>query len=346
MKIMVGIDLHGNNAMCGLVDLEGKRLLHKKVPCQIGKVVEFLGPYKERIERVAVESTFNWYWLIDGLQEAGYEVALANPAKIIQYEGLKKVDDKSDAYHIAELMRLGILPTGHIYDRQSRPVRDALRRRLGWVQKRTALYLSFKSLCARTLGVRMPLKELKKLSVEQARGMFSHRFDQLVAQEQIELIGRLNQSIESIEKQLLAEVPQRPYYRRLLTIPGIGEILALTITLETGPIERFASAGDYASYCRCVESQRLSNDKRKGRNNGKCGNKYLGWAFVEASNFARRYDPLSRQFHDQKESRTNGIVATKALACKLSKAAWHVMREEVNYDPRRVFPGIKQVEKK
>jgi transposase len=337
MKIMVGIDLHSNNAMCGLMDMAGKRLLHKKVPCQMSKVLELLDPFKEQIERVAVESTFNWYWLIDGLEDAGYEVVLANPAKIVQYEGLKKVDDKSEAYHLAELMRLGILPTGHIYDRQSRPVRDALRRRLGWVQKRTALYLSFTSLCARTLGVKVPLKELKKLSAEEARGMFSHRFDQLVAQEQIELIGRLNQSIESVEKQLLAEVPQRPYYRRLLSIPGIGVILGLTITLETGPIERFASAGNYASYSRCVESQRLSNDKLKGRNNRKCGNKYLGWAFVEASNFARRYDPLSR---------TNGIVATKALACKLSKAAWHVMSEDVNYDPRRVFPGVNQAENK
>lgn len=340
MKIMVGIDLHSNNAMCGLMDMEGKRLLHKKVPCELSKVVELLAPFKEQIEMVGVESTFNWYWLVDGLQDHGYRVVLANPAKIIQYEGLKKVDDKSDAYHLAELLRLGILPTGHIYDRNSRPVRDALRRRLGLVQKRTALYLSFESLCARTLGVKMPLKELKKLSVEQASGLFTHRFDQLVAREQIELIRRVSQSIELIEGEVLGVASKLPYYRRLLTLPGIGVILGLTITLETGPIERFASAGDYASYCRCVESQRWSNDKVKGRNNGKCGNKYLGWAFVEGSNFARRYDAPSRQFYDQKQSQTNTIVATKALACKLSKAAWHVMSEDVNYDPRRVFPGL------
>ena len=104
-----------------------------------------------------------------------------------------------------------------------------------------------------------------------------------------------------------------------------------------GDIGRFAGAGNFASYCRAVEAQRTSNQKKKGENNSKCGNKYLGWAFVEAANFARRYDERCRKWYDRKAAKTSTIIATKALACKLAKAAWHVMSAGVDYDSARVF---------
>jgi transposase len=115
-----------------------------------------------------------------------------------------------------------------------------------------------------------------------------------------------------------------------------------TITLETVDPKRFASPGDYASYCRCVDSRRMSNGKKKGENNGKCGNKYLAWAFVEAANFAQRHDAACRKFYDRKKAQVNGIVATKALACKLAKAAWHMMSQNTDYDAGRMFPGAKK----
>lgn len=341
MKIMAGIDLHSNNAMIGLVDMEGRRLLHKRTACELPKVLEVLEPYRERIDTIAVESTFNWYWLVDGLQAKQYRVVLANPAGIDQYDGLKHVDDKSEAYFLAELLRLGILPTGHIYDKELRPVRDLLRRRLGLVRKRTALILSFKSLYTRTTGGSLSLARVKSLDPTGAAALYTHPADQLIASEQMKIMGQLEQSIALIEKAVLKVVQHLPLYERLQSIPGIGKILGLTITLEVGDINRFHSAGNYASYCRCVQSCRTSNDKNKGRNNGKCGNKYLAWAYVEAANCAKRYNPACHQFVDRKTSQTNGIVAIKALACKMSKASWHVMKENVDFDPKRLFPDMK-----
>jgi transposase len=134
-KLMAGIDLHSNNMFCGIVDMEGKRVFEKKLPCEIDSVARALKPFKKRLERIAVESTYNWYWLVDGLQDRGYPVVLANPAAMRQYDGLKHADDKSDAFFLAEMSRLNILPTGHICDRQVRPVRDLLRRRMGLVHK-------------------------------------------------------------------------------------------------------------------------------------------------------------------------------------------------------------------
>ena len=111
----------------------------------------------------------------------------------------------------------------------------------------------------------------------------------------------------------------------------------MTITLEVGDIKRFAGAGNFASYCRTVEAKRTSNSKQKGENNSKCGNKYLAWAFVEAANFARRYDEQCRKWFDRKAARTSNVIATKALACKLAKAAWYLMSEETDYDSKRMF---------
>lgn len=340
MKIMVGIDLHSNNALCGLMDESGRRLTQKQLPCDLATILQLLKPYKNRIATVAVESTYNWYWLVDGLQDHGYHVVLANPARMKPYDGLKHTDDVSDAYFLAELLRLNILPTGHLYDRQTRPVRDLLRRRLLLVRQRTTLILSFKSLHERTLGQRVPLARVKTMSVQETQARFPDPADQLLSGTEIELMGHLTDAITKLERHILGVAGEWTTYQRLQELPGIGKILGLTIALETGDAQRFADAGNFASYSRCVKSLRTSNGKKKGENNRKCGNQYLAWAFVEAAHFACRYDEPCRRFYDRKKQQTNPVIATKALACKLAKAAWHVMAEDVPYDAARVFgPG-------
>jgi transposase len=335
--LMAGIDLHSNNVMIGIVDQQGRRVAHQKLPCELARVVGFLKPYRARLKSVAVESTYNWYWLVDGLRAQGYPVVLANPAGFEPYSGIKHVDDKSDAFFLAELQRLNILPTGYIYDPQLRPVRDLLRRRLGLVQQRTALLVSFKSLYVRTTGQELKLGRLKALAPEEAGALYEHPANQLIARLQKEHIQQLDRSIGRIEKTVLGSVRQSPCYQRLNTLPGVGRILGMTITLEVGEIGRFKAAGNFASYCRAVDARRTSNEKNKGRNNRKCGNKYLGWAFVEAANFARRYDERSRKWFDRKAAKTSRVLATRALACKLAKAAWHVMTQNVDYDGDRVY---------
>jgi len=336
-KVVAGMDLHSNNVVIGIMDEDGKRLASRKVSCDLREVVQFLTPFKKRLEAVGVESTYNWYWLVDGLQALKYPVVLANPAGMEQYSGIKHADDTNDAFFVAELLRLKILPTGHIYDAELRPMRDVLRRRLSLVHQRTALMLSFMSLYARTTGLEMSLSRLKELEVEEAKKLYEHPANQLIAGLQIQQIEHLTGSIEKIEKVVLACAQHLPFYPKLLTLPGVGRILGMTITMEVGDIKRFAGPGNFASYCRTVEAKRTSNQKKKGANNAKCGNKYLAWAFVEAANFAKRYDQQCRKWHDRKSAKTSPVIATKALACKLAKAAWYVMVEQTDYDSQRMF---------
>lgn len=287
------------------INQDGKRLAHRKLDCDLKTVEEFLKPLKPQLQSIAVESTFNWYWLVDGLRAKGYPIDLANPAKIEQYNGLKHVDDQDDAYHLAELQRLKILPTAHVYDPELRPVRDLLRRRNNLVHQRTALLLSFKSLYMRTTGHGLDLNEAKKLEPKEAGQLYEHPANQLIAQVQAEHLQALAKSISRIEKAVLACTRELPIYEKLLTLPGIGRILAMTITMEVGDGKRFKRDGDFASYCRMADAQHLSNGKRKADNNSKCGNKYLSWVFVEASNFARRYDEHCRRWYDRKAAKTS-----------------------------------------
>jgi len=332
--------LHSNNVMIGVINQEGKRVVHRKLECDLKQVIGFLEPMKARLASMAVESTFNWYWLVDGLRAKGYPIDLANPAKIEQYSGLKHADDKDDAFHLADLQRLEILPKAHIYDPQLRPVRDLLRRRAHLVHQRTALLLSFKSLYTRTTGESLALSDVKKLEAKEAPKLYEHPANQLIAQVQAEHIQALGESIGRLEKAVLGYTRAIPLYEKLLTIPGIGRVLGMTITMEVGDIKRFKTDGDFASYARMVDARRLSNGKVKAENNQKCGNKYLSWAFVEAANFARRYDAHCRRWYDRKAGKTSKVIATKALGCKLAKAAWHIMTNQSNYEEKRMFPEL------
>ena len=337
MKAYAGIDLHSSNNYVGVIDEQDRRLYGKRLPNTLEDVLMALAPFKEDLEGVVVESTYNWYWLVDGLKEHGYKLHLANPSAVKQYEGLKHTDDKWDSFWLAHMRRLNILPEGYIYPKEERPVRDLLRRRLLYVRHRTAHILSLQSMIARGLGIQISGSTIRAMKEADAEKMFDQPQSALAAKNSIAVIRFLKERIKSIEKEVQSQIKLRKEFRMLLTITGIGDILGSTIMLEVGDIHRFPKVGNYASYCRCVKSEKLSNGKKKGENNKKNGNKYLSWAYVEAANFAIRHCPKSESFYQRKKAKTNGIVALKALSNKLARASYYVMRDQAPYDAKKLF---------
>ncbi len=267
METYAGIDLHSSNNFIGVIDEQDKILYGKRHSNQLDDVLRALDPFQDSLKGVVVESTFNWYWLVDGLQEHGYRVHLANPSAIQQYEGLKHTDDKWDSYWLAHMYRLGILPEGYIYPKEHRAVRDLLRRRLLFVQQRTSHILSLQSMISRNLGFKMSNNEIKKLRPEDSAGLFGCPNLAFMAHNSLAAINFLKKIILDIEKNVKSQVKMRKEFLMLQTIPGIGNILGLTIMLEVGNIARVPKVGNYSSFCRCVESKRISNGKIKGENN-------------------------------------------------------------------------------
>jgi transposase len=337
MKVYAGIDLHSSNNYVGIINEEDQRLYQKRLPNRLEDILLALEPFKGSLKGVVVESTYNWYWLVDGLQEHGYKVHLANPSAIKQYEGLKHTDDQWDSFWLAHMKRLNILPQGYIYPKEERPVRDLLRRRLLFVKHRTSHILSFQSAITRNLGYKMTVNEIKRLEESDADRLFEDPFLVSAAKNGISTIVFLSERIKEIEKAVKPHVQLKPEFAYLLTMPGIGNILGLTIMLEVGDISRFPSVGDYSSYCRCVKSDRLSNKKTKGEGNRKNGNKYLAWAYVEAANFAKRHYQEAQSFYQKKKAKRNETVAIKALSNKLARASYYVMRDQVPYDMNQLF---------
>ena len=324
MKLYAGIDLHSSNNYIGIIDKKDKRYYGKRMPNDINQVLLALEPFRADLQAAVVESTYNWYWLVDGLQAHGYE-------------GLKHTDDKWDSFWLAHMKRLGILPEGYIYPKEERPVRDLLRRRLLFVRHRTAHILSLQSMISRNLGYKVSGNNIKKLEEKDAQELFDSPNVVFMAQNNISAIQFLKKIIMDIEKKVLSQVKLRKDFEMLLTIPGIGKILGLTIMLEVGDPGRFAKVGDYSSYCRCVSSNKYSNGKKKGENNKKNGNKYLAWAYVEAANFAIRHSLEAQRFYQRKKAKSNGIVAIKALSNKLCRASYYIMRDHVPFDEDKLY---------
>jgi transposase len=339
-KLYAGLDLHKSNVFCGLIDQEGRPIYRRRLPTDLPTILQALAPYQPQLQAVAVESTFNWYWLVDGLQEARYPVRLANPTAMQQYSGLKQTDDETDALWLAELLRLGILPEGYIYPKAERPARDMLRRRMLVTRQATQTLLSLQSMVSRHCGQSVSAAKLSAWTLAEVRATFADACSQQTAAALLELLGQQRRIQHDLETQVLAAAKPTEPFQRLVTLPGIGQILGLTIALETGPIARFASAGDYASYCRAVNSRCESAGKKKGENNRKNGNKYLAWAYVEAAQFAQRYNPSAQAWFARKMAKKSRVVAIKALACKLAKAAFYVLRDAVEFDEHKLFGGV------
>jgi len=338
MELYSAIDLHSNNSHVAIIDDQYKRVFYRKLANDAKLITNAFAPFRARLKGIVIESTLNWYWLADLLMENGYSVHLANPCGIQKYSGLKHADDRHDAFWLAQMLALNILPEGYIYPKEERPLRDLLRKRAHLVRVRTSLILSLQNIVMRNHGVKIHSSDLKKLTQDPVAELLKDQEElALAGSASKETINFLTGQIQRIETAVRSKARLKEPFSKLLTLPGVGDILGMTILLETGPIERFKGVGHYASYCRKVSSRWTSNEKTKGKGNTKNGNRYLSWAFSEAADHARQTHELSRNFYNRKLNQTNASVAHHALAHKLARAAYFIVRDHVEFKEDKMF---------
>jgi transposase len=337
MALYCGIDLHSRDSWLAILNEELEVVGETKVGNDLETIIRVLEPHREALEGVAVESTFNWYWLVDGLMDAGHRVHLTNTWAVKQYEGLKYTDDRHDARWLAHLLALGILPEGYIYPKEERSARDLMRRRAFLVRKRTSFILAMRGAFECRTGMRVNSNDLKKWKAEDVMAYVEDPMAAFGITCLLEPMHALSAQIKKIEKAALSRGRLRPEFVPLETVWGIGKILALTIMYEVGDVARFRKVGNFTSYCRLVNTARLSAGKRKGSGNRKNGNPYLSWAYSEAAHHAVRHHPEAQKYFQRKRAKTNGIIAIRALAHKLARASYHVMRDHVDFDPKKAF---------
>lgn len=337
MGLYAGIDLHGKNHVLLIINQLDEWVHKTRIANNINLTLDVLNRFKNRLEAIAVESTYNWYWLVDGLKRNGYNVKLAHPAAFERYGGIKYTNDYSDAFYLAQLLRKGDLPEGNIMDIKRRQIRDLLRKRVMLMQEKTKHILSLQSLIARNSGKMLPNNNIKSLTKNNIKELFQNEFLIMNAIMHINMMDKIKSELKPIEKKIFSELKITKEYKLIQTVDGIGKVLAATIILETGNISRFKQVGNYSSYCRLVKSERRSNGRRKGKNNHKNGNKYLCWAYVEAATFMIRNNEKARKFYHRKKTKTNKIIAKKALANKIARACFYILRDNVEFNEKKLF---------
>ena len=315
-KFFCGVDLHSNNAMYVITDQQDKLLLKKRLPNQLPVVLESLEPFRKQLKVVAVESTYNWYWLVDGLMDHEYPVVLANPSAIDQYDGIKEANDLTDAAFLARLARLDILPTGYIYPREDRPVRDLLRRRTLIVKQRTAIIQSLQNMAMRQTGQSISWRVIRKLSDEERTEFLGdHDCLAFVTTEQADLIQLLKEKSKRFKEKVLEHAHLKPAYECLLTIPGVGVRTGEAVVAYMDDPRRFSRNKSVGTYFGLVPCQDASAGKNRFGRITREGPATVRRLLVQAAWQAIRRSPEARAFfervqHDDPERKKKAIVAT------------------------------------
>ena len=335
-----GIDLSARDSHLCVVDDSLSIHLQQKSANELTHISNLLLPFKPDL-KIVVESTFNWYWIVDGLLALGFDVSLAHTLGLAMITQAKVKTDRRDAFALAKLLRAGLIPQAYIYPPSTRPVRDLLRRRLKLVRLRAHEYGSLRQLLLREGILSISRNEIKLAEDERLKQWFTHPLLVISASHQIERIELLSRQIQELEQQIIDLTRNEADYKRLLKISGIGRILALTILYEMGEISRFQSARQFSSYCRLVPGVAQSGTvSRRGRAS-KQGNAYLKSAFNQAAVAAVRSYPRIRSCYERHLQRHRGsarkLVAYNVVAHKLAQAVYFVLKQGGDYREEMLF---------
>jgi transposase len=202
MKIYCGIDLHSNNSVVALTDENDQVVYQRRLRNELELILNEIEPFKESIQGIVVESTYNWYWLVDGLIEAGHTVHLANIAAMQQYSGLKYTDDNHDARWLAHMLRIGVLAEGYIYPKEDRAIRDLLRKRSQMVKQKVTQMLSISGLFARNCGNSISANNIRKLTADEVDRIFPDINLASAMKSNLAVMRCLEEQIQSLEQQV------------------------------------------------------------------------------------------------------------------------------------------------
>ena len=340
MEFYCGIDLHSKCSQVGIIDQDLKVLTNQKIPNDLEAILSVLSTVPGK-PKVAVESTFNWYWLVDGLEDAGYDVKLGHTLALSMITKAKVKTDRRDAIVLARLLRMGELPEGYIHPRKSRYLRDLIRRRTSVVSLRAREYTGLRLLLYQEGLSDHSRNSIQRLSESELDALFSNEEVRLIASQELERIALYGEQISEIETRILQRSKDDVSYRRLREIPGLGEALAAVIFYESGEMTRFPGVRNYCSYSRVVPGAADSGGKTSRGRGSKQGNPHLKSAFSQAAVHAVRYYPTIRRYFDRQMNRRRGrsrkLVCYGIIAHKIAMATYFVLRDQVAYEERLLF---------
>jgi len=329
-----GVDLHAKSMFVCIMNARGEIISHRNMPNEFSIFMKVIEPYCYSIA-VGVESTFNWYWLADRCKETGIPFFLGHALYMKALHGGKKKNDRIDSKKIADLLRCNLFPRAYPYPEGMRATRDLLRRRHRFVALRAEGYTHIQNTFSQQAIEGVGSLDVKK---KDTRGNLSkllpHPDLAMTVECDIDMINSLDLIIRKIEKEIYAQAKNhdRKALSILMTVPGIGEMIALTILYEIHTIERFSSAQKFSSYCRLVKCQRTSNGKPTGDGNNKIGNPHLKWAFSEIIIHAQRELERIKRYYERLKSKHGKGKSKSIIAHKFAVAVYYMLKNGEAFD--------------
>ena len=331
-----GIDLHARTMYMCILNQEGAVLLHRNMKAEPDAFLKAVAPFRRDLA-VAIECIFTWYWLADLCAKEQIPFVLGHALYMKAIHGGKAKNDKIDALKIASLLRGGMMPQAYAYPAEMRSTRDLLRRRMHLMRQRAELLAH-----VQLTNQQYNLPEIgRKIAYRSNREGVAERFaDPVVASNvafDLKRITFYDDLLNQIELEIVRHAKQHDAntFHLLDTIPGVGKILALVMLYEIHDIGRFESVQDFASYCRLVKPKKESAGKVYGSSGGKIGNAHLKWAFSEAAVGFLRNNPAGQTYLARLEAKHGKAKALTALAHKLARAVYHMLRRKEAFDMKR-----------
>ena len=335
-----GIDLHARQMYACVMDRQGKKLVHTNIA---GNDWEYflkrVKPYRHDLTVVS-ECTFNWYWLADACFEADIPFVLAHALYLKHIHGGKNKNDRIDSEKLAHLLRANLIPPSYIYPSERRPVRALLRQRMSYVWERATLktHLSMNQ-TAEGLVPAGKSGHNRDRWEEDILAQYSNPLHKFAASCDMDMIRAYDGQIEKLEAEIVRQAKKglgRDFHL-LLSVPGIGRVLAMTLLFEIDTIDRFPTVKDFLSYCRLVKGSVASAGKIKGLTGGKMGNAYLRWVFGEAAVIAKRNHWLLTPYAERLTAKHGKFKGNAILANKIARAVYFMLQQGTAFDAERVI---------
>ncbi len=300
-----GIDLHARSMFVTVLNKAGEVLFRRDMPNDFKVFLKFMQPYLSSLA-VGVESTYNWYWLADACRQAKIPFYLGHALYMKAITGGKKKNDRIDSKTIADLMRSNMFPLAYAYPKEMRATRDLLRRRHRMVTLRAEAYKHIQLIFTQQGILDIATAEVKS---KKTRHTLPEKFSQpdlkMTIESDLNVVEAFDPIIAKLERQIIAQAQyhDRKAFELLQTVPGIGEMLALTILYEMHTVARFESPQLFSSYCRVVKCERTSCGKNTGGGNQKIGNPYLKWALGQIIIHAQIYSARIKRYYEQLQAK-------------------------------------------
>ena len=335
-----GIDLHARQMYVCVMDQQGKKLVHRNIrENDFEYFLKLVAPYRHDLTVVS-ECTFNWYWLADACFAADIKFVLAHALYLKHIHGGKNKNDRIDSEKLAHLLRANLIPPSYVYPSARRPVRLLLRQRMSYVWERATLktHLSMGQSAEGLVPARKSDTN-RDTWEERILAQYSNELHRFSVSRDMDMIRAYDAQIVKLEAEITRQAKRHcgRDYHLLLSVPGIGRVLAMTLLFEIDTIERFPTVKDFTSYCRLVKGSVASAGKVKGLTGGKMGNGYLRWAFGEAAVIAKRNHPLLTPYAEKLTSKHGTFKGNTILANKIARAVHFMLVTGKGFDAERLI---------